>query len=178
MKLKELEMLMQVGAGARPHMHMQLAARPSWRLTLLAACPLPHAQDVAPFEKPKVELEQYPTGPHLASRLLFAVASSYGEFEGRTCIDLGCGTVRWGGLCVHVVCVCLGWRLQSPAPGCCLPHLLLHTAPALTPRLPRHPAAAGDAEHRRGDAGGGARGGGGRRRRRPRHRPLQRRRVR
>lgn len=49
---------------------------------------------MAPFEKPKVELEQYPTGPHLASRLLFAVASSYGEFEGRTCIDLGCGTVR------------------------------------------------------------------------------------
>lgn len=27
------------------------------------------------FEDPKVDLEQYPTGPHLASRLLFTVGS-------------------------------------------------------------------------------------------------------
>ncbi|KAL4420403.1 hypothetical protein ABPG75_010059 [Micractinium tetrahymenae] len=49
-------------------------------------------QDIAPFEQPKIELEQYPTGPHLASRLLFAVANSYDEFDGQTVIDLGCGT--------------------------------------------------------------------------------------
>ncbi|KAG2489136.1 hypothetical protein HYH03_012362 [Edaphochlamys debaryana] len=49
-------------------------------------------QDIAPFARPKVELEQYPTGPHLASRLLFAVDSSYDEFAGRTVVDLGCGT--------------------------------------------------------------------------------------
>jgi len=30
-------------------------------------------QDIAVFDKPKMELEQYPTGPHLASRLLFTV---------------------------------------------------------------------------------------------------------
>ena len=30
-------------------------------------------QDIAAFDNPKVELEQYPTGPHLASRLLFTV---------------------------------------------------------------------------------------------------------
>lgn len=49
-------------------------------------------QDIAPFENPKIDLEQYPTGPHLASRLLFAVANSYDEFDGQTVIDLGCGT--------------------------------------------------------------------------------------
>lgn len=30
-------------------------------------------QEIAPFEEPKIELEQYPTGPHLASRLLYTV---------------------------------------------------------------------------------------------------------
>lgn len=30
-------------------------------------------QDIAPFADPKVELEQYPTGPHLAARLLYTV---------------------------------------------------------------------------------------------------------
>lgn len=30
-------------------------------------------QNIAVFDEPKVELEQYPTGPHLASRLLFTV---------------------------------------------------------------------------------------------------------
>jgi hypothetical protein len=32
------------------------------------------AQDVAPFVNPKIELEQYPTGAHLASRLLFTAS--------------------------------------------------------------------------------------------------------
>ncbi|KAG2426721.1 hypothetical protein HYH02_014761 [Chlamydomonas schloesseri] len=49
-------------------------------------------QDIAPFRRAKVELEQYPTGPHLASRLLFTVDNSYDEFAGRTVADLGCGT--------------------------------------------------------------------------------------
>jgi rRNA N6-adenosine-methyltransferase METTL5 len=31
------------------------------------------SQDIAPFAKPKIELEQYPTGPHLAARLLYTV---------------------------------------------------------------------------------------------------------
>ena len=30
-------------------------------------------QDIAVFDNPKLDLEQYPTGPHLASRLLFTV---------------------------------------------------------------------------------------------------------
>lgn len=75
-------------------------------------------QDIAPFTEPKIELEQYPTGPHLASRLLytasslfvifllfqhtsanksesslpFQVAHSFDEFEGQVVADLGCGT--------------------------------------------------------------------------------------
>jgi rRNA N6-adenosine-methyltransferase METTL5 len=49
-------------------------------------------QDIAPFANPKVDLEQYPTGPHLASRLLFTVANSFDEFQGQTVVDLGCGT--------------------------------------------------------------------------------------
>ena len=34
-------------------------------------------QDIAVFEDPKVDLEQYPTGPHLASRLLFTVSTGF-----------------------------------------------------------------------------------------------------
>lgn len=49
-------------------------------------------QDIAVFDNPKVELEQYPTGPHLASRLLFTVDNAYNEFEGKVVADLGCGT--------------------------------------------------------------------------------------
>lgn len=49
-------------------------------------------QDIAPFQTPKIELEQYPTGAHLASRLLYTAANAYDEFEGKTAIDLGCGT--------------------------------------------------------------------------------------
>ncbi|KAI3430752.1 hypothetical protein D9Q98_009164 [Chlorella vulgaris] len=49
-------------------------------------------QDIAPFEEPKVELEQYPTGPHIAARMLYTVGNSFDEFDGQTVIDLGCGT--------------------------------------------------------------------------------------
>lgn len=41
-------------------------------------------QDIQPFSQPKVELEQYPTGPHLASRLLFTVPH---VVEGSTMFD-------------------------------------------------------------------------------------------
>jgi len=49
-------------------------------------------QGIAPFAAPKIALEQYPTGPHLASRLLYSVAHSFDEFDGQTVVDLGCGT--------------------------------------------------------------------------------------
>eukprot|EP00890_Picochlorum_soloecismus_P000358 jgi/Picsp_1/1322/NSC_04803-R1_riken cdna 2810410a08 len=49
-------------------------------------------QDIDPFDKPKIELEQYPTGPHLAARMLYTVATVYDEFESKSVVDLGCGT--------------------------------------------------------------------------------------
>lgn len=36
-------------------------------------------QDMQPFENPKVELEQYPTGPHIASRMLYTVGVGAGN---------------------------------------------------------------------------------------------------
>ena len=65
MKLKELHSLMQVSFVVS--------------LCISSAICLPirrYVQDIAAFEDPKVELEQYPTGPHLASRLLFTVGTA------------------------------------------------------------------------------------------------------
>uniref|UniRef100_A0A7S1SMY4 Methyltransferase small domain-containing protein n=1 Tax=Tetraselmis chuii TaxID=63592 RepID=A0A7S1SMY4_9CHLO len=49
-------------------------------------------QDVEPFEVPKIELEQYPTTAHLASHFLFEVENRFGELDGCSVLDLGCGT--------------------------------------------------------------------------------------
>eukprot|EP00924_Labyrinthula_sp_SR-Ha-C_P009658 snap_masked-scaffold_22-processed-gene-2.33-mRNA-1 protein AED:0.03 eAED:0.03 QI:0/0/0/0.5/1/1/2/0/221 len=46
---------------------------------------------VKTFENPKVELEQYPTSAHLASRTLIS-ADSFGDIYGKRVLDLGCGT--------------------------------------------------------------------------------------
>lgn len=46
---------------------------PALHSLLYAVTLFPTKQDIAPFEDPKVELEQYPTGAHLASRLLYTV---------------------------------------------------------------------------------------------------------
>ena len=42
------------------------------------------------FAAPKVALEQYPTSPHLAARMVWT-AHGYGDIEGRVVVDLGCG---------------------------------------------------------------------------------------
>ena len=82
MKLKELESLMQ--ASQLPHVTCgrrlgctagtgrggQPRGEPAQPSTTL--------QDIAPFANPKIELEQYPTGPHLASRLLYTVRAPCG----------------------------------------------------------------------------------------------------
>ncbi|KAI7825557.1 S-adenosyl-L-methionine-dependent methyltransferase [Kickxella alabastrina] len=47
--------------------------------------------DVAAFRAPKVQLEQYPTTAHLASRILYTAESSYGDIDGKAVVDLGCG---------------------------------------------------------------------------------------
>ncbi|KAL2555204.1 S-adenosyl-L-methionine-dependent methyltransferase superfamily protein [Forsythia ovata] len=43
------------------------------------------------FENPKIELEQYPTGPHIASRLLYTAENSFEDVENKTVADFGCG---------------------------------------------------------------------------------------
>mmetsp|Transcript_35459 Transcript_35459/g.67919 ORF Transcript_35459/g.67919 Transcript_35459/m.67919 type:complete len:207 (-) Transcript_35459:191-811(-) len=47
-------------------------------------------EDVEVFRKPKVDLEQYPTGAHLASQMMYA-AMSNGDVEEKVVVDLGCG---------------------------------------------------------------------------------------
>ncbi|KAF8062679.1 Mettl5 [Scenedesmus sp. PABB004] len=49
-------------------------------------------QDIAPFDSPKPALEQYPTGPDIASRMLYTIESAYGDIAGRVVADLGTGT--------------------------------------------------------------------------------------
>ena len=47
--------------------------------------------EVDAFESPKIELEQIPTSPHIASRMIFTAASQYGDIEGQLVGDFGCG---------------------------------------------------------------------------------------
>jgi len=46
--------------------------------------------DLEVFQKPNVELEQYPTGAHLASQMLYN-AHAHGDIEDKVVVDLGCG---------------------------------------------------------------------------------------
>ncbi|KAI5061296.1 hypothetical protein GOP47_0023801 [Adiantum capillus-veneris] len=43
------------------------------------------------FQNPKIELEQYSTGAHIASRMLYMANSSYNDIGGKVVVDLGCG---------------------------------------------------------------------------------------
>ncbi|KAK1288790.1 hypothetical protein QJS10_CPB19g01538 [Acorus calamus] len=43
------------------------------------------------FSNPKVELEQYPTGPHIASRLIYTAENTFGDLNGKVVADFGCG---------------------------------------------------------------------------------------
>ncbi len=50
-----------------------------------------HLEKVDVFEKPKILLEQYPTRPHIAACVLHTAQASFGDLEGRSVADLGCG---------------------------------------------------------------------------------------
>jgi len=50
-----------------------------------------YLQGVDGFEKPKLLLEQYETPSHIASNMLFTIQSKYGDLEGKSVADLGCG---------------------------------------------------------------------------------------
>ncbi|PSS15581.1 Methyltransferase-like protein [Actinidia chinensis var. chinensis] len=43
------------------------------------------------FSNPKIELEQYPTGPHIASRMLYTAENSFGDVTDKVVADFGCG---------------------------------------------------------------------------------------
>ncbi|XP_078444303.1 S-adenosyl-L-methionine-dependent methyltransferases superfamily protein isoform X2 [Wolffia australiana] len=43
------------------------------------------------FSEPKAELEQYPTGPHIASRMIYAAETTFGDINGKIVADFGCG---------------------------------------------------------------------------------------
>ncbi|KAG6496013.1 hypothetical protein ZIOFF_043861 [Zingiber officinale] len=45
------------------------------------------------FSHPKIELEQYPTGPHIASRLLYTKIHMEIDISGKIVADFGCGTL-------------------------------------------------------------------------------------
>ncbi|KAL9443597.1 hypothetical protein AB3S75_016876 [Citrus x aurantiifolia] len=47
--------------------------------------------DLEQFSNPKVELEQYPTGPHIASRMLYIAENSFGDVSNKVVADFGCG---------------------------------------------------------------------------------------
>jgi predicted RNA methylase len=47
-------------------------------------------EGVDAFETPKVALEQYPTSPHIAARIVHT-AESFGDIRDRVVVDLGCG---------------------------------------------------------------------------------------
>ncbi|KAL4283114.1 hypothetical protein GQ457_16G002750 [Hibiscus cannabinus] len=47
--------------------------------------------DLQQFSNPKVELEQYPTGPHIASRLLYTAENSFDDISNKVVADFGCG---------------------------------------------------------------------------------------
>ncbi|XP_071709616.1 uncharacterized protein [Rutidosis leptorrhynchoides] len=43
------------------------------------------------FNNPKLELEQYPTGAHIASRMLYTAENSFGDVSDKVVADFGCG---------------------------------------------------------------------------------------
>ncbi|XP_058722376.1 uncharacterized protein LOC131594300 isoform X2 [Vicia villosa] len=50
-----------------------------------------HLGSLDQFSNPKIELEQYPTGPHIASRMLFLAENSYDDVSNKVVADFGCG---------------------------------------------------------------------------------------
>eukprot|EP00123_Amoebidium_parasiticum_P021727 comp7262_c0_seq1/m.2967 comp7262_c0_seq1/g.2967 ORF comp7262_c0_seq1/g.2967 comp7262_c0_seq1/m.2967 type:complete len:211 (-) comp7262_c0_seq1:430-1062(-) len=50
-----------------------------------------YLQDVSAFEKPKIQLEQYPTPPHIAARIVYTMETSFGDISDKMVADLGCG---------------------------------------------------------------------------------------
>jgi len=48
-------------------------------------------EGVETFQKPNILLEQYPTRPHIAARMLHTIDTRYDDVEGKVVGDFGCG---------------------------------------------------------------------------------------
>lgn len=51
-----------------------------------------YMQGVDVFDKPKMNLEQYPTPPHIASLMMYNIQTKFGDIENKMVADLGSGT--------------------------------------------------------------------------------------
>lgn len=50
-----------------------------------------YLESVDVFENPKILLEQYPTTPHIAAIMLHEIQTKFGDIDGCSVLDLGCG---------------------------------------------------------------------------------------
>jgi predicted RNA methylase len=75
-----------------------------------------YLQQVEVFDKPKVELEQYPTTPHIASHMLYTIDQSFDDIDGKFIGDLGCGCGVLSVGCSILGCAaCVGFDIDEDA---------------------------------------------------------------
>ncbi|KAK2849887.1 hypothetical protein Q7C36_008670 [Tachysurus vachellii] len=73
-------------------------------------------QQVDGFEEPKILLEQYPTGPHIAGCMLYTIHNTFDDIENKLVADLGCGCgVLSIGAAVLDAGLCIGFDIDSDA---------------------------------------------------------------
>ncbi|XP_070212197.1 rRNA N(6)-adenosine-methyltransferase METTL5-like [Littorina saxatilis] len=81
-------------------------------------------QEVDVFEKPKVKLEQYPTTPHIAARMLHTMHMRYDDIAGKSLVDLGVGCGVLGiGCCMLGAGYVLGVDIDDDALDTCSSNL-------------------------------------------------------
>lgn len=72
--------------------------------------------NVEVFKNPKVKLEQYATTPHIGSRMLYTIQSTYDDIEGKIVADLGCGCGSLAiGSCKLESDFCIGFDIDPDA---------------------------------------------------------------
>ncbi|XP_030846319.1 methyltransferase-like protein 5 [Strongylocentrotus purpuratus] len=77
-------------------------------------------QQVDIFEEPKIWLEQYPTRPHIAARMLHTIEASYGDISGHLIADLGCGCGMLSiGAAMLDAGLCIGFDIDQDALEIC-----------------------------------------------------------
>ncbi|XP_071491232.1 rRNA N(6)-adenosine-methyltransferase METTL5-like [Diadema antillarum] len=79
-----------------------------------------YLQQVDVFDEPKILLEQYPTRPHIAARMLHTIESSYGEISGCLIGDFGCGCgILSVGAAMLEAGLCIGFDIDADALEIC-----------------------------------------------------------